>query len=582
MRKYMLIILSLVFAFSLSATPVIDTFTGEQFNRLFNSNDIGYDAPKITLGPYYSTSGINMASKSYPSRKDVVGSLAFEGGDLPENVTKDKYYNGNMIALGALYDIPVAYKVDNNVIDYGSSYDEKIERIREEGSGFFGKKYLWRKTETSINTHKVCNIAILSSSSRPSMRFSAESSSDFMFVSQSNPTYRRPFEIAIQPKYRTSYYAYYDEYHDVESTAGIVKTVGVNLDNNPEVVFPSDVSLDNYVSFWIDVILALPRDDFDMDNGVQVDNIRYELVEADDYSSVVNLSISYSPLTYEIYEVTYIDKEVKVYEAVDYHSALDENAPIATMSWGDPIETEKTSETTLGEQKNEITYPSDIETITIAFSGYYSPYSNESTESKASFHVNTYPIVSNLNLNPSSSTNPRTFIDIADINLIYLYGERQATRDEAKNENFYNSCNEVTNLQSTQNPRIFLSASNDPKEQNPNGFLFVHKGATRIVEGVNAVRYSVRVTDDKGRFTDFDGTDYIDGNYQMVGTDKFLYSEHHYTNPFWHVVYDTGNIRLMHYHSYDGTVSILIDDTDQNLMQAGVYESTIYVHLITP
>ena len=246
------------------------------------------------------------------------------------------------------------------------------------------------------------------------------------------------------------------------------------------------------------------------------------------------------------------------------------------------ITTEITSETTLGELKNEITYPSDIETITIAFSGYYSPYSNESTESKASFHVNAYPIVSNLSLNPSSSTNPRTFIDIADINLIYLYGERQATRDEAKNENFYNSCNEVTNLQSTQNPRIFLSASNDPKEQNPNGFLFVLKGATRIVEGVNAVRYSVRVTDDKGRFTDFDGTDYIDGNYQMFGTDKFLYSEHHYTNPFWHVVYDTGKIRLMHYHSYDGTVSILIDDTDQNLMQAGVYESTIYVHLITP
>ena len=110
MRKYMLIILSFVFAFSLYATPVIDTFTKEQFNRLFNSNDTGYDAPKITLGPYYSTSGINMASKSYPSRKDVVGSLEFEGGDLPENVTKNKYYNGNMIALGALYDIPVAYK----------------------------------------------------------------------------------------------------------------------------------------------------------------------------------------------------------------------------------------------------------------------------------------------------------------------------------------------------------------------------------------------------------------------------------------------------------------------------------------
>lgn len=568
MRKYMLIILSFVFAFSLYATPVIDTFTEEQFNRLFNSNDTGYDAPKITLGPYYSTSGINMASKSYPSRKDVVGSLEFEGGDLPENVTKNKYYNGNMIALGALYDVPILYKISGGSSTI--SYDQGTPVEDKDSWNIYG--YKWTKTEKTV-TEETMQVAILSSSSRPSMRFSAESSSDFMFVSQSNPTYRRPFEIAIQPKYRTSYYAYYDEYHDVESTAGIVKTVGVNLDNNPEVVFPSDLSLDNYVSFWIDVILALPRDDFDMDNGVQVDNIRYELVEADDYSSVVNLSISYSPLIYEIYKVKRTKTTTNVYTVHSYGTPSD---------WGNPSTSTTFSDVELGESINEITYPSDIETITIAFSGYYSPYSNESTKSKASFHVNAYPIVSNLSLNPSSSTNPRTFIDIADINLIYLYGERQATRDEAKNENFYNSCNEVTNLQSTQNPRIFLSASNDPKEQNPNGFLFVLKGATRIVEGVNAVRYSVRVTDDKGRFTDFDGTDYIYGNYQMVGTDKFLYSEHHYTNPFWHVVYDTGNIRLMHYHSYDSTVSILIDDTDQNLMQAGVYESTIYVHLITP
>ena len=117
--------------------------------------------------------------------------------------------------------------------------------------------------------------------------------------------------------------------------------------------------------------------------------------------------------------------------------------------------------------------------------------------------------------------------------------------------------------------------------------MFVHRGDTRVVEGVNAVRYIARVTDNKGNISDFDGTDYITDNLVMADgcTGSLLESEHHFTEPFWQTEGNVGGaqkIRVMHYHSYDGTISILIDDTDGNLMQAGAYESTIYVHLLTP
>ena len=558
MRKALLIILGIFCIASLFAEPVINVneITVEMLNYLIDKAPVGYVPPSIAIGPYDSTSGINMQSKEYPRREQDKPLQFVDKYTTDKPASSGLYYtNDSMVALGALYDVPIVYVIEKTTKK--TSEEETEDWIFDYGIN-------WHKNKT-ITEAVSLKIAILSDS-RPAMRFSAESSSDFMFVSQSHPTYRRPFELAIQPKYLITDYANYQDHNNPTGTALGVKNLGngLGLDNNPSIKLPDDVSLGLYASFWFDVILVLPFDDFDVTNGVQVDNVKYELIESEDYSSIVNLSVQYDFMEYEIYEI----EGTRIIEQKQTgQTGWFEVTP--TSDWiTQSIEYQITRSSSGNESIQQTVGGGDA--ITIPFSGYYSPYDSGMEESSASFHVGTYPIISSLSLNPSSSNNPRTFIDIADINLIYMFGDRFQTDIND------NTCEDIT-----YNPRIFLSASNDPKKQNANGFMFIYRGATRIVEGVNAVKYTVRVTDDSGSFKDFDGTDYIDGTtYEMVGEDKFLYSEHHYSNPFWHV-YDNGP-RQIHYHSYDGTISILIDDTDGNLMQAGAYESTIYVHLITP
>lgn len=565
MRKALLIILGIFCIASLFADPVIkvNEITVEMLNYLIDKAPDKYVPPSIAIGPYDSTSGINMQSKEYPRREQDKPLQFVDAYTDDKPASSGLYYtNGSMVALGALYDVPVIYKTKETQITGTSVGDEYGKNRLGQESGI--NKYKWEEYR-DVTRSGTIYLAILSND-KPAMQFSAESSSDFMFVSQSHPTYRRPFELAIQPKYLITNYANYLDHNNPTGIALGVKNLGngLGLDNNPSIKLPDNVRLGLYASFWFDVILVLPFDNFDVTNGVQVDNVKYELIEAEDYSSIVNLSVSFADLEYELYEITFKNTTVQRREGIGGVAGYN-------MTWNGWYNTSNGSLTITSSSKTgTATGLYDREVITIPFSGYYSPYDSGMEESRASFHVSTYPIISSLSLNPSSSNNPRTFIDIADINLIYMFGDRFQTDIND------NTCEDVT-----YNPRIFLSASSDPKKQNANGFMFIYRGATRIVEGVNAVKYTVRVTDDSGSFKDFDGTDYIDGTtYEMVGEDKFLYSEHHYSNPFWHV-YDNGP-RQIHYHSYDGTISILIDDTDGNLMQAGAYESTIYVHLITP
>lgn len=583
MRKALLIILGIFCIASLFAEPFIKEgdFTVDLFNNIVNNAPTSYTDPSISLGPYNATTGLNMVSKFYPRRNE--GDELNYNGSLSSDATlndgdKD-YSNDHIIALGALYDLPLVYKYNDNnpVTSNTTSTGEWKHTDTSAGIKYYEREIIELETKT-------IKLAILSVSEghRPAMAFSANSSTDFMFISQSHPTYRRPFQLVIQPKSVTTNYRLNSSHNGYQEGVMGCRILGDGFDNNPSVELSEKNDINFYASFWFDVILALPNSG-DIENGVLVTDkngvqTRYELIEASDYSSVVDLAVRYNPLVYEIYDVSY-NKETKYIETGT--SSLLADSP--SVTWGE----EKVAQNDYfkcvfnGEITNG-THQSSV--VTIPFSGYYSPYDNGGVESSAAFNVNTYPIISNLSLNPSSSNNPRTFIDIADISLIYLYGG-------SNNDNWYTR-DEIAeglpcSVSSNMNPRIFLSASSNPKEQNQNGFLFVHRGDTRVVEGVNAVRYIARVTDNKGNISDFDGTDYITDDLKMADgcTGSLLESEHHFTEPFWQTEGNVGGaqkIRVMHYHSYDGTISILIDDTDGNLMQAGAYESTIYVHLITP
>ena len=526
--------------------------SSDLYDDFFDGN-YKYTEPTVSLGPYNAASGIKMNSQNYPSRVTMENTyLNWKGHNFTGNsVPVTDYYDDNIIAIGAVYDIPSAYTFDEPKSTY-SDWDAYwvIGRRREE-------------TQT-------INVAVLVQV--PTIEVSTNSSSDFNFVSQSKPSYRRPFELAIQPKMSVSpepeyhsYPQYNEENPDNGGYIGNVDNFGDKMENIIPISHPdSNVRKNNnfYYTFWFDLLLALPYDsNASVDDGVEIGGVKYELAETEDYSSIVTVTISYVP-KYQIYTLTR-----KRYQTEYPTGSQPDNG-----NWSYSF-----NETT------EYISPSPLnESIVLPFSGYFSRLNLPEVESSASFYVYPYPITSSLNLDPATPTNPRRYIDIADINLVYNYDEIWSS--ESKIESGL-QCSITDN----NNARIFISARRDPRVSDPYGFMFVHQGASNIIEGVNAVRYTVRVRDnDTGLYTSYDGRDCVDTYYQKIlGNGEFLYSKHQFSNPYWHT-YDNksssqnyNKVRLSHFHTFDGVMSILIDDTSLN-MEPGAYESTIYVHLIAP
>ena len=514
-----------------------------------------YKEPTVSLGPYNAASGIKMNSQNYPSRVTMENtSLNWRGSNFPGNsVPVTDYYDDNIIAIGAVYDIPSAY-----VISVGDTSTVSSET----GWGS-------QKKEQSQSA----KIAILAKV--PTIEVSTNSSSDFFFVSQSKPSYRRHFELALQPKMSVSpepeyhsYPQYNEENPDNGGYIGNVRNFGDNMENIIPLEHPDNGVRNTsnfYSTFWFDLLLALPYDEGSYaEDGIIDNKVKYELAEAEDYASIVTIRISYTPV-YEVYELS---------------RKRERFSRVGGLTWYDWSNWDYT----LAESgSDEDIVKATVEGfLTLPFSGFFSRLNLPEVESSASFYVYPYPITSSLNLDPATPTNPRRYIDIADINLVYNYDEIWSS--ESKIESGL-QCSITDN----NNARIFISARRDPRVSDPYGFMFVHQGASNIIEGVNAVRYTVRVRDnDTGLYTSYDGRDCVDTYYQKIlGNGEFLYSKHQFSNPYWHT-YDNNSssqnynkVRLSHFHTFDGVMSILIDDTSLN-MEPGAYESTIYVHLIAP
>lgn len=489
--------------------------------QVWNSLPTGYKEPTMTLTPYDAASGISMSNNKYPERDN--GSLiTWVRGDLQNwTVNSQQYINDHIVALGTLYDIPKAYTISQ----LGDT--KKIAFLKE----------------------------------NPEITITAVSTTDFMFVSQSQPSYRRPFALSLIPTSSENERGVYrgDDTGATDTgatyTRNIRKSESFLINDREGGSFPltydggkgypegqlyrvdeSPYAVTKlYAHMWFDLILSLPMDRA-TETGIVADGITYELAEAEDYTSIVYITMSYTPV-YEVYEVTY--------DGGSYSEV-------------------KTSD-------QDIIQAPIIETIALPFSGFYSRItSTNRNESSASFFINTYPAASSLSLNPSSRTGiPRTLIDIADIYLLYNLPNLQSEESKPGNDG--------------RLARIFLSASHSATNESPTGFMFVHEGATSISEGRNAVGYTVYVRDNDATsspFTVYDGTTYVEnvnGSYEIPEEKEgaYLDSYCHITNPISHV-----DSSKHHYHSFDGTVSILIDDTNE-LMEDGIYKSNIYVHLVT-
>lgn len=136
----------------------------------------------------------------------------------------------------------------------------------------------------------------------------------FYFVSQSNPNYKRPFEIHIVPKAREEFkktwwgFQYYYQYVSDGDVFGPVKVLndGNNrfefsyaemLGNRPIAAFDKERPFwddDHHPRLWFDMVLVLPGE---VENDILKwpGHGEFPLIEADDYSAVVTIDFKAGP-----------------------------------------------------------------------------------------------------------------------------------------------------------------------------------------------------------------------------------------------------------------------------------------------
>ena len=133
-----------------------------------------------------------------------------------------------------------------------------------------------------------------------SITISASAPNGLYMVSQSEPSYKRPIEIWFYPSY-----GYMANWGSVDNRLG--KSYNKQLTNDsPSATWfeesdetPDGLLTGTYDSIWFDVVLVLPGKLKDDTNEIEVTEngktIYYPLVKASDYSSIVTITVTYTP-----------------------------------------------------------------------------------------------------------------------------------------------------------------------------------------------------------------------------------------------------------------------------------------------
>ena len=491
MRKGIFIMVIFIFiSSSLYAAAAAELYT--------NCEKYTYEDPKLILAPQNAIDGISMTSPYYIKRQEGEQLTLVENATLQDWAKDDNtYVNDHIVVTGGLYDFVIAYWLE----------DEELQQYlpNEDNATLFGNRWF----------------AIIDT---PNVEITIDSSSDFKFISQSNSTYQRPLELTAVPydAKGTKSESEIDE-ETINKGNSIVYSSSSNNVNSMKFSVDFESYSTRYADMWFDLLLSLPYDKI-TSTGIISDGIIYDLQEAEDYSSLVTITISYTPV-YTIYSI------------------------FSSIAGGIGIPIPRDI---------KIQKPAMETTITIPFSGFYSRLSSDNkTDSIASFYVNQRPSASNLSLNSSVT---RQFIDIADISMLYNCGRSESEPSIGEGDGDI--------------AKIFLSSRSNPYDTTASDFMLVHEDASSIIEGRNALGYTIRVTDSTdGTSEIYDGSDYIDSVGKMLSDGNFIKSHCHKAHP--------GHLNeWSHFHTFEGTVSLLIDESKQ-LMVPGIYRSNVYIHLIT-
>ena len=288
----------------------------------------------MTVMPYNGAFGVNLRdSGSYPVRN---GNVEYRDGSIIKN-DASHYFDDQMVANGIIEGI---FK------NSPDSFDQ------HNGTWEYNYRYRYRLLKVSSMTLRV------------------DCSSDFMFVSQSDDSYKRPFYLYVLPR------AVSGENKYAGDPTGTIAPILVT-DSSP-VEIPAPSNFDDYTSIWFDLILALPGEV--TDEGVTVGNTFYPLSDADDYTAEVTITIEWTG-DYEI------DRERRfgygLWEGYDKYAG---------------------PETVTIER-----------TMTIPFSGYCS---FDEPESTGSLYISTTSESQEINLDPDTASS----VKVADISYLVNFG----------------------------------------------------------------------------------------------------------------------------------------------------------------
>ena len=504
---------------------------------MFISASALYATGQVGLNPWHGGFGIDMATTEYNFNSKKLEYIS--PSQFTEAAVNSNYSDTHMVALGGVWNM--------------------VSELQETG-------WHWGEAFTESAGHRIIEYEVLSNESDYEMIISAECPNGFFFESISNPGARRPFELYLVVK--NSYSNQSDMYSqnsdsDFGRTSGTVQIIELKnnkLTSEPikySYITPSNYedskwsamehihsfseggwmgigAYDNrseedykYQYMWFDVILCLPYDSAQGTNYVTsegkmtYDNREYTLVEADDYTAIVTLRIEWN-----------------------------------------------------GQEKE----------LTIPLRGYYSANITEQ-DSTASLSVRPRASAANLSIETMQGIE----VPVADIDFM---ATGYPVRDANGNIIYYNG-NEVVNkgdygtmkFKNINSFYMFLSASRNPFESDPNGFRLIrrNRGYSESPYSEDYIGFTVRVSptavegaNQNISPVDFDGTKSVPSSGTLSSADKAgMIQIKKETN------YETGGEnKPVTFTRFQATASIIMDQAT-TVMNDGIYEEEIYVHIVT-
>lgn len=124
------------------------------------------------------------------------------------------------------------------------------------------------------------------------------------------------------------------------------------------------------------------------------------------------------------------------------------------------------------------------------------------------------------------------------------------------------------------NPAIFLSSSSNPYDSAAEQFRFVHSQAGSFTTSRNSITYKIIVSDGITR-TEFDGTDFVPSgatNFNSLENKLEIRSNTAYYTARGNTPYS--------WWDYNGTINLVLD-SHPDIMNAGRYESSVYIHVLS-